>query len=139
MLDRRLIFRQICHALLYPIIVLLRNGVTKNVGGRWRDCPCATSTSLDSPTPSRTRDEVGASQLRLGQNDMGGRLVQNDITGCLRADLGHANPPDPTSVVSSTKIHQAEHRLGQQVYKQMIKVSSVGTTVYVDEGHGGLA
>ena len=81
-------------------------------------------------TPSGNVDLAPTVLRILGITDgppMDGRVLEEALSG----------GPDPTSVVSSTEVHQAEHRLGQQLYSQSIKVASVGTTVYVDEGNGG--
>ena len=83
-------------------------------------------------TPSGNVDLAPTVLRILGITDgppMDGRVLEEALAG----------GPDPTSVVRSTELHQAEHRLGQQVYSQSIKVSSVGATVYVDEGNGTLA
>jgi predicted AlkP superfamily pyrophosphatase or phosphodiesterase len=83
-------------------------------------------------TPSGNVDLAPTVLRILGINDgppMDGRVLEEAL----------ANGPDPISVTRSTKVHQAEHRLGQRVYNQSIKVSTVGTTIYVDEGNGGLA
>lgn len=83
-------------------------------------------------TPSGNVDLAPTVLRILGITDsppMDGRVLEEALAG----------GPSPTSVVRSTELHQAEHRLGQQVYSQSIKVSMVGKTVYVDEGNGGLA
>jgi hypothetical protein len=43
--------------------------------------------------------------------------------------------PSAADVNWSTKTHQAELDLGGEVYRQQIKVSTVGTTSYLDEGN----
>jgi arylsulfatase A-like enzyme len=43
--------------------------------------------------------------------------------------------PDAADIEWSTELHHAEHNLGEQVYRQQIKISTVGTTSYVDEGN----
>jgi len=83
-------------------------------------------------TPSGNVDLAPTVLRILGITDgppMDGRVLEEALAG----------GPAPTSVTWSTEVHHAEHRLGRQVYSQSIKVSSVGTTVYVDEGNGGLA
>ena len=82
-------------------------------------------------TPSGNVDLAPTVLRILGITDgppMDGRVLEEALAG----------GPAPTSVAHSTDVHQAEHRLGQQVYRQSIKISSVGNTVYVDEGNGGL-
>ena len=83
-------------------------------------------------TPSGNVDLAPTVLRILGITDgppMDGRVLEEAL----------ASSPAPTTVDRSTKVHHAENRLGQRVYSQSIKVSSVGTTVYVDEGNGGSA
>ena len=56
---------------------------------------------------------------------MHGRVLEEALTG----------GPNDGDVDWSTELHHAEHTLGGQVYRQQIKVSTVGTTSYVDEGN----
>ena len=82
-------------------------------------------------TPSGNVDLAPTVLRILGITDgppMDGRVLEEALAG----------GPAPASIEQSTMVHQAEHRLGQQVYRQSINVSSVGTTVYVDEGNGAL-
>ena len=57
--------------------------------------------------------------------DMHGRVLEEALTG----------GPNDGNVTWSTELHHAEHTIGGQVYRQQIKVSTVGTTSYVDEGN----
>lgn len=41
----------------------------------------------------------------------------------------------PTDVDWIIELHDAEHNLGEKIYRQRIKISKVGTTSYVDEGN----
>ncbi len=88
--------------------------------------------NLRVETPSGNVD-LAPTVLRIlgitGGPPMDGRVLEEALAG----------GPDPTTVNRSTTVHEAEHQLGQQVYRQSIKVSSVGATSYVDEGNGGLA
>jgi hypothetical protein len=56
---------------------------------------------------------------------MHGRVLEEALVG----------GPDAADVEWSTELHSAEHNLGEQVYRQQIKISTVGTTSYVDEGN----
>ena len=83
-------------------------------------------------TPSGNVDLAPTVLRILGITDgppMDGRVLEEALAG----------GPEPAAVSRSVEVSHAEHRLGQQVYSQSIKVSTVGTTVYVDEGNGGLA
>ena len=61
-------------------------------------------------------------------SNMDGRVLEEALVG----------GPDPVTVSQSTEVHEAEHSLAQGVYRQQIKISTVGETVYVDEGNGGM-
>ena len=41
----------------------------------------------------------------------------------------------PSEVAWTVEIHEAEYDMGVKTYKQQIKISTVGTTSYVDEGN----
>ncbi len=56
---------------------------------------------------------------------MHGRALEEALTG----------GPNAVDVDWSTELHRAEHTLGDHVYRQQIKVSTVGTTSYTDEGN----
>ncbi|HIN38616.1 MAG TPA: alkaline phosphatase family protein [Dehalococcoidia bacterium] len=60
-----------------------------------------------------------------GHEGMHGRVLEEALVG----------GPDAADVEWSTELHSAEHNLGEQVYRQQIKISTVGTTSYVDEGN----
>ena len=60
-----------------------------------------------------------------GHEGMHGRVLEEALV----------DGPDAADVEWSTELHQAEHDLGEQVYRQQIKISTVGTTSYVDEGN----
>ena len=60
-----------------------------------------------------------------GHEGMHGRVLEEALVG----------GPDAADVEWSTELHSAEHNLGEQVYSQQIKISTVGTTSYVDEGN----
>ena len=86
-------------------------------------------------TPSGNVDLAPTVLRILGITDgppMDGRILDEALAGSTASTL-----LEPGAL--STKTHNAEHRLGQKVYSQWIKVSRMGTTVYVDEGNGELA
>ena len=60
-----------------------------------------------------------------GHEGMHGRVLEEALVG----------GPDAADVEWSTELHSAEHNLGEQVYRQQIKISTVATTSYVDEGN----
>jgi len=60
-----------------------------------------------------------------GHEGMHGRVLEEALVG----------GPDAADVGWSTELHSAEHNLAEQVYRQQIKISTVGTTSYVDEGN----
>ena len=63
-----------------------------------------------------------------GGQPMDGRVLEEAL-----ADGPPEGPPS-----WSTKVHSAKRRVAKGVYQQEIKVSQVGTTLYVDEGNGSL-
>jgi arylsulfatase A-like enzyme len=60
-----------------------------------------------------------------GDEGMHGRVLEEALV----------DGPDASDVEWSTDFHNAEHNLGEMVYRQEIKISSVGSTYYVDEGN----
>ena len=88
-------------------------------------------------TPSGNVDLAPTVLQILGITDgppMDGRILEEALAGSTAPKSLIRGAPE----VRPTETHHAEHRLGQQVYSQWIKVSRVGTTVYVDAGNGGL-
>lgn len=85
-------------------------------------------SALRSETPSGNLDLAPTVLRILGIEDgpkMNGRVLEEAFTG----------GPIASDVAWSTELHDAEHDLGGEVYRQQIKVSRVGTTTYVDEGN----
>jgi arylsulfatase A-like enzyme len=82
-------------------------------------------------TPSGNID-LSPTVLRLlgisGEATMEGRVLEEALV----------NGPDANAVKWSTHRYEAEHWLGNSVYRQQITVSRVGNTTYVDEGNGNL-
>ena len=89
-------------------------------------------------TPSGNVDLAPTVLQILGITDgppMDGRILEEALASSTAPKLLARE----ARMAPSTEIHHAEHRLGQQVYSQWIKVSRVDTTVYVDGGNGELA
>ena len=86
------------------------------------------NASLKLDTPSSTLDLAPTILNMLGitgEWGMHGRVLEEALAGGC----------SPSEVAWSTQVHQAEHNLGGQVYRQQIKLSRVGLTTYVDEGN----
>lgn len=47
-----------------------------------------------------------------------------------------AHNPHLDSTLLTTEVHRAERDVGMGVYRQQVTISSIGTTAYIDEGHG---
>jgi arylsulfatase A-like enzyme len=60
-----------------------------------------------------------------GGGDMHGRVLEESLEG---GPSGH-------DMDWASEVHNAEHNLGGNVYRQRIKISTVGATSYVDEGN----
>ena len=79
-------------------------------------------------TPSGNQD-LAPTILKIlgidGDNGMDGRVLAEALV----------DGPDAADVDWSTETHQAEYDLGGEIYRQQIKVSTVGTTSYLDEGN----
>jgi arylsulfatase A-like enzyme len=85
-------------------------------------------SGLELETPSGNLDIAPTILRILGISENGGmhgRVLEEALV----------DGPDASDVEWSTDIHHAEHDLGNQVYRQQITVSTVGTTAYVDEGN----
>ena len=85
-------------------------------------------SNLKLDTPSGNLD-LAPTILKIlgidGDNGMDGRVLAEALV----------DGPDAADVDWSTETHQAEYDLGGEVYRQQIKVSTVGTTSYLDEGN----
>ena len=85
-----------------------------------------SNLKLDIPSGNLDLTPTILKVLGIGlSGDMHGRVLEEALTG----------GPNDSDVDWSTELHHAEHTLGGQVYRQQIKVSTVGTTSYVDEGN----
>ena len=82
-------------------------------------------SDLRTEVPSGNLD-LAPTILRIlgisGDGDMHGRVLEESLTG--------GDDMDWTS-----EVHYAEFSLGEEIYRQQIKVSTVGSTSYVDEGN----
>lgn len=85
-------------------------------------------SNITLETPSGNQD-LAPTILKIlgieGDNGMDGRVLAEALV----------DGPSAADVNWSTKTHQAELDLGGEVYRQQIKVSTVGTTSYLDEGN----
>ena len=85
-------------------------------------------TTLKLDIPSGNLD-LAPTLLRIlgvsGDWGMHGRVLEEALAG----------GPNPEDLDWSTEMHQAEHDLGRELYRQQIKISRVGATTYVDEGN----
>ena len=85
-------------------------------------------SNLRSETPSGNLD-LAPTILRLlgisGGADMHGRVLEEVLS----------DEPEADGVDWHTETHVSEVDLGSEVYHQQIKISTVGTTSYIDEGN----
>ena len=85
-------------------------------------------STLKLDTPSSNLD-LAPTILRIlgisGEWEMHGRVLDEALAG----------GPDAGDLAWSTELHDAEHNLGEKVYRQQIKISRVGAASYVDEGN----
>jgi len=85
-------------------------------------------SSLKLDTPSGNLD-LAPTILQIqgisGDWEMHGRVLEEALAG----------GPSASGVDWSTELHDAEHSLGEKVYRQQIKISRVGPASYVDEGN----
>tara|TARA_B100001964_G_C14168226_1_gene570164 strand:- start:1013 stop:1423 length:411 start_codon:yes stop_codon:yes gene_type:complete len=83
-----------------------------------------SNVKLDTPSGNY---DVAPTILRIlglsGGEGMHGRVLEEALEG------------GPSEVGWIVELHDAEHNLGDKTYKQRIKISTVGTTSYVDEGN----
>ncbi|NQW22914.1 MAG: alkaline phosphatase family protein [SAR202 cluster bacterium] len=84
--------------------------------------------SLKLDTPSGNMD-LAPTFLRIlgisGHQGMHGRVLEEALSA----------GPDAKDLEWSSELHNAEHSLGGEVYRQQIKISRVGDKSYVDEGN----
>ncbi|MCH7736574.1 MAG: alkaline phosphatase family protein [Chloroflexi bacterium] len=85
-------------------------------------------SNIKVETPSGNLD-LAPTVLRVlgipGGGEMHGRVLEEALV----------DGPNAADVEWSTQLHHAEHNLGEMVYRQQIKISTVGATSYVDEGN----
>ena len=85
-------------------------------------------SNLRSEIPSGNLD-LAPTILRIlgisGDRDMHGRVLEEALASGASGD----------DIDWSSEVHYAEFNLGGETYRQQIKVSTVGTTSYVDEGN----
>lgn len=83
-----------------------------------------SNVKLDAPSGNY---DVTPTILRIlglsGGEGMYGRVLEEALEGA------------PSEVAWTVEIHEAEYDMGVKTYKQQIKISTVGTTSYVDEGN----
>ncbi len=85
-----------------------------------------SNTKLEIPSGNQDLTPTILKILGIdGNNGMDGRVLAEAL----------ADGPSAADLAWSTETHQAEHDLGGEVYRQQIKISTVGTTSYVDEGN----
>ena len=85
-------------------------------------------STLKLDTPSGNLD-LAPTILKIlgisGEWGMHGRVLEEALAG----------GPNASDVAWSTELHNAEHSLGGEVYRQQIKISRVGPATYIDAGN----
>ena len=85
--------------------------------------------TIDNPTGNIDLAPTISNILGLsGGEGMDGRVLYEALR----------DGPEPASVQWRTETHEAHSSVDGGVYRQYVKVSSVGDTTYVDEGQGGV-